>query len=365
MADGVDYGSTSLSSSPPVARFPGKCCDAPGVRYGGRVGGPVAGLDCEQPIWLCCVGCGAVREMRCDSSQAGRCSPCARRYRARVRSLVRDGMEYVPAGRALMLTITAPSDRGRHCRRHRRCGGEGPECDPCPCTAVGGVDLGEWNQSYTARANRVLEAIRRGEASQLVNGVRRRLQVEYFHGREVQKRGALHGHIVLMDLAGGAIRMSRRLLRELLVRHGFGHELQLDRIGTSRHQGSKSPSTGRVAGYVAKYVSKAADSRDQVPWPAVPRRRQAPYRTWTRSRGWPSSMKEVKARQVAWAIGNADGAASAPGRDDASPPVKAGDGARPPLDSNTEYYATACSEVGMLRVTASLGESARSGGSGV
>jgi hypothetical protein len=155
--------------------------------------------------------------------------------------------------------------------------------------------------------NRVLEAIRRGEASPLVRGRRRSVRLEYFQGREVQLRGALHVHAVLLPQDGKSLQLDRRLLRQLVVRHGFGHEMVLERIGTSAHGGSKAKTPGRVVSYISKYVAKAADARETVPWTALPHGRQAAYRTWTRSRGWPQSMKEVRNAQRRWAQAAAGG----------------------------------------------------------
>lgn len=162
-------------------------------------------------------------------------------------------------------------------------------------------DLAEWNASLTKRMNRFLEAMRRGEASPMVGGRRRPVAFDYLQGRELQERGALHVHAVLIPRGRAPLQFDRKALRELAMRHGFGHELKLERIGTSRHGGSKAKSPGRVAGYVSKYVSKAANERGKAPWASLPRRRQAPYRTWTRSRGWPRSMKEVRDEQRRWA----------------------------------------------------------------
>jgi hypothetical protein len=177
----------------------------------------------------------------------------------------------------------------------------------CPCSPIEGVDLAEWNASLTKRMNRLLEGIRRGEASPRVGGRRRPVSFEYVQGREVQVRGALHVHAVVLPRRAKALQLDRKALRALVISHGFGHEVTLERIGTSKHGGSKSKSPGRVAGYVSKYVSKAADQRDQVRWPTVPDGRQAPYRTWTRSRGWPRSMTEVRDAQRKWARAEAGG----------------------------------------------------------
>lgn len=224
-----------------------------------------------------------------------------------MRVVVKDGLEHVPAGVALLLTVTAPSEHGAHCRRHKKCDEAGLDCEVCPCSPPDGVDLAVWNRSLTQRTNRLLEAIRRGEASPLFAGRRRKIGLEYFQAREPQDRGALHIHAVLLPLDGKPVQLDKRQLRTLAMRHGFGHEITTERIGTSRHGGSKARSPGRVSGYLSKYVSKGADLRDGVPWPPLPRGRQAPYRTWTRSRGWPRSMKEVQHAQRQWPRTAAEG----------------------------------------------------------
>jgi hypothetical protein len=301
-----------VRNTPPVDEsessvFPGQCCAQPALRFGGTYRQRVEGVDCDVPIRLVCLACGAAAVARCDTSQAGRCAPCARRNRNRVRWLIQDGIEFVPIGTAVLLTVTAPSEKGAHCLRHRKCGGGGWDCVACPCSPVGGVDLAEWNASLTKRMNRLLEAMRRGEASPMVGGRRRPVGFDYLQGRELQERGALHVHAVLIPRGRAPLQFDRKALRELAMRHGFGHELKLERIGTSGHGGSKAKSPGRVAGYVSKYVSKAADERGRAPWASLPRRRQAPYRTWTRSRGWPRSMKEVRDEQRRWARATAGG----------------------------------------------------------
>jgi hypothetical protein len=167
------------------------------------------------------------------------------------------------------------------------------------------VDLARWNESVTKRVNRLLSAVKRGEASPKVRGRRASVEFEYFQAREVQRRGALHVHVVLIPVADKPLQLDGKLLRELAMSHGFGHSVDLRRIGTSKHGGSKAHSPGRVGGYLAKYVTKAADLRAAMPWanPAYGRR-QAPFRTWTRSLGWGVTMRDVReaARAAAQAV---------------------------------------------------------------
>ncbi len=302
-----DVGSTPPVLGSEASVVSGQCSAQPQVRFGKKYAHRIDGVDCDAPVVLVCLSCGGRSIVRCQTSQVRRCGPCARRYRNRVRQLIQDGIELLPLGMAVFLTVTAPSEKGAHCRRHRRCQGAGWDCLPCVCSPVGGVDLADWNATLTKRMNRMLEALRRGEASPMVGGRRRPVSFDYVQGREVQRRGALHVHAVLLPRGRAPLQLDRKALRELVMRHGFGHEIEFERIGTSQHGGSKAKTPGRVAGYVSKYVSKAADQREEVPWPALPRRRQAPYRTWTRSRGWPRSMKEVRDEQRRWARAAAGG----------------------------------------------------------
>jgi hypothetical protein len=90
----------------------------------------------------------------------------------------------------------------------------------------------------------------------------------------------------------------------MAIGYGFGHELDLAPI---------TPGSRKHAYYVAKYVTKACDSRDLVPWRSdvvdietgeIRRLHTvASYRTWSASHGWGLTMSEVRAicaRAAAW-----------------------------------------------------------------
>jgi hypothetical protein len=172
-----------------------------------------------------------------------------------------------------LLTLTAPG-RSEHSL---------PSGDICPCTPAGGVDLADWNASAAGRWNVLRGAIRR-----LSPGL------EYLRAVEVQKRGALHLHVIVWS----PVALDRAYLRRLAIGNGFGHELDLAPI---------VPGSRKHAYYVAKYVTKACDSRDEVPWRSDVVDRAtgeiqrlhtfASYRTWSASRGWGLTMREV--RQIA------------------------------------------------------------------
>lgn len=176
-----------------------------------------------------------------------------------------------------MITLTAPGEN-----EHRM-----PSGDVCPCTPAAGVDLPRWNASHSARWNRVRTSLRRDEPS-----------LEFFRGIEVQHRGALHDHALVWSPRP----VTKRRVRELAIAAGFGHSVDVAPV-TSVKQASY---------YTSKYVTKATDSREDVPWwgdvvdeetgeitqEVVPGR----YRTWSMSRQWGLTMAAVRAEAHAFVI---------------------------------------------------------------
>jgi hypothetical protein len=281
---------------PYTARFPGRnCCDAPRVEYIGQLGDSKPGY-CDHLAFMFCIRCGATGLVPCGASRPSRCRPCAKRYRANLQKMVVQGLRESPPG--LFLTPTAPGDR-QHCMRHKGCSGDGPKCVICPCTPEGGVDIGEWNRTLTARANRLLQAIRRGEASPKIRGRRAPVPLAYVQFREPQDgkrrrdgigRYALHPHIPMVRSDGKPLQLDKSLVRALCIEHGFGHQVDLQAI----------TSDAGLADYASKklgsYCVKGAEDRELVPWGCDDEGRpvKATYRVWTRSGNWPSSLKRVK-----------------------------------------------------------------------
>ena len=157
-----------------------------------------------------------------------------------------------------------------------------PSGDVCPCTPAGGVDLARWNASHSKRWNHVRTELRRQHPG-----------LEFFRGVEVQRRGALHDHAMVWSPTP----LSAKAIRAVALRAGFGHSVDL---------APAAPGSKRAAYYVSKYVTKATDSREDVPWwgdeidydtgevteGLVPGR----YRTWSCSRGWGLTMRAVRAQ---------------------------------------------------------------------
>lgn len=250
------------------------------MRWLGSVRGPRRdGLDCEQPVWWMCRDCDDREQRRCGAYRESCCRPCAARYRRRVRAVAESGVGR-PDGFQYLLTVTAPGDRA-----HRQRDGSW-----CPCTPVGGVDLAVWNASHSGRWNHLRTSLRRDYPG-----------VEYFRGVEVQGRGALHDHAMVWS----PVPLRLRDVRARAMAAGFGHSVDL----APAPAGSR-----RAAYYVAKYVTKATDSRADVPWlrevvdvatGEVTGLRPGRYRTWSMSRGWGDSMATVRARAAAYASARA------------------------------------------------------------
>ncbi|WP_448060797.1 replication initiator [Cellulomonas hominis] len=237
-------------------------------------------------------------------------------YRQRVARVAGSGL--VVGRDGLFLTLTAPGRYVHYVRPGQR----------CRCTPEGGVDLAAWNADAAARWNRLVLELSRWLGVDVVTyddggRVHRTMGLTYFRAAEVQRRGALHYHVLVRRRDGGPLALSPADLRRLALKHGFGHSVDVQRL----HDGH--------ATYVAKYVSKAANDRREVPWAKrgyarpvnlahradkrtglVFDRRTgevvgeavealftvATYRTWAASRTWGLGMAAVRADQRHWVM---------------------------------------------------------------
>lgn len=288
-------------------------------------------VGCEGPYWLRCSACGSVRLVRCGRPSMRACGPCGLRNKSRVHRVASSGFHAGADG--LFVTLTAPSWVEHFL----------PNGEACKCTGGDCPDLADWNASAGKKWNRLVQELRRslgsrtheackawaecqGGRRRLVGGVHRPcgrlepLEVVYFKAAEVQRRGALHFHVLLRGpSAGGRLVVEKSSFRRLAVKHGFGHEVDVQAV-QPKHWG-----------YVAKYASKAAGDRLDVPWRGLrwvgghryeehvdsftgevvtvrvgtAERRQVPscratYRTWSASRRYGDSMGYVRAAQGHW-----------------------------------------------------------------
>lgn len=253
-------------------------------------------VGCERPNVLACRDCRVEVLAKCGSTRSIVCEPCGDAHRARVSIVAGSGMHprsrefagrrMVLATHGLFVTLTAPGARA-----HRR-----PDGRVCECTPDGGTDIAKWNAESAKRFNRFMQEVRR------VYGK----DVEYFKGAEVQKRGALHFHLIVRRRNGGPLALNVGHLRTLAIHYGFGHSIDIQKYDVKHSR------------YVAKYVAKSSNERGSVPWDGVRRRvwedanlntgeserrvtlvesRSPSYRTWTASRCWGDPMKLVRAAQ--------------------------------------------------------------------
>lgn len=237
-------------------------------RYGGRSEHPHP--DCSRPFLLRCGACPTVVVKRCGRSSS-QCASCAATYRRRVRRVASSGV--LLPGLVYLLTLTAPGN-AEHAYRGQR----------CPCTAGTGlsdeVDLARWNGQMVHRWNRLHQALQR----------RLGVRIDYFRAVETQRRGALHLHVLVR--VSVPVRIRESMLRAEAMRHGYGHSVDVAKVDGER-----------AAGYVAKYVTKAADERGLVPYVHRVTGEFGPgrWRAWVASRRWGESMATVRGAQRAWA----------------------------------------------------------------
>lgn len=239
-------------------------------------------LDCDSPVLLSVPG-GGVNHVRCKSPSQTFCKPCAGRFRRLVRRAVADGIR-LKAGEVGWFTLTPPSEIGTHCYVEG-CAGLTCSHEKCPCTPEGGIDLGEWNATLGKRFSNFLRSWERwyGERPQYSKAV------------ETQKRGGLHLHVPYRS----GVHITEAVVKHLAMANGFGHEVDVQVVDPG-----DAGAVARLAVYVSKYVSKAVDDRKEVPWaddytdPWTGEARKidgpARYRTFSQSRQWGPSMRELR-----------------------------------------------------------------------
>lgn len=252
VAEGPDRTQAGCQHSP-ACRIVGK------PRYSPRR----AELNCDQPL-LVRRECGGVEYWFCRNHRESKCVPCAGAYLRAVQRVALSGSR--ASGYQYLLTLTAPGSGG---------------CQPwCECLA-NVRDLGDWNPTAGQCWNRFRTALRVMHPT-----------VEFFRAAEVQKRGAIHHHVLVWSQTPLDLPTSRRLA----IRAGYGHSVDLAPL---------EPGSTKQAYYVAKYVTKAGgDDRDNVPWRADVTNEEtgeierlhtfATYRAWSASRGWGVTMKQLR-----------------------------------------------------------------------
>jgi len=221
-------------------------------RFGGYSSEPLVNdsgaVYCSRPKVLL-AGSVLTRKVAC----VRHCDPCRLRYRRQISATARLGLDLSTHPYAYMVTLTAPGK---------------------------GTDLAAWNTDSGRCWNRMALLLRRFD-----------LTIQYLRAAEVQQRGAIHHHVLILS----SLPLTRNRVSRMAKRAGYGWMVDVQRI----------TSTKAAAAYVAKYVAKAAGQRDEVPWLGdvvddstgvlqlgVVRAR---YRTWSRSRRYGITLAAVKA----------------------------------------------------------------------
>jgi hypothetical protein len=260
---------------------------------------------------------GGVLRVACKTRRASRCPACAEIYRADTYQLVRAGLvggkgvpDTVTTHPAAFVTLTAPSFGPVHSRRTgaggavvschpRRNGGTCPHGRPVSCTVRHSADdprLGQpicpdcfdysgavlWNAHAPELWRRFTLAFRRyvaRSAGLLVRELREVLTVSFAKVAEYQRRGLVHFHAVIrldgpggpdasppawathellkaaVDHAAGAVRVSTPPAGDVpALTHEWGSQVDVRPITTTGELTDNA-----VAGYIAKYATKAAE----------------------------------------------------------------------------------------------------------
>jgi hypothetical protein len=231
-------------------------------------------VDCDRPLRVVCrqPECGHVEQWACGCSSEARCTPCSERTRKHYARVIETGLSDAP-GFAYFLTLTAPSPDP-----HRQwVQGRVSHRPDCSCWDTG-MTLGQWNRQESACWNRLRTALARTAGS-----------LAYAGAVEVQKRGALHRHVVIRTPGP----LLPREVQALALAAGYGCVLDLQEIGSAAGMGR----------YLSKYVTKGAD-RDQAPWEDVRVNHSTgeitvhttpTYRLRSQSQSWGCTMRDVRA----------------------------------------------------------------------
>ncbi|WP_179838355.1 replication initiator [Actinomadura citrea] len=260
---------------------------------------------------------GGTLRVACKTRRASRCPACAETYRADTYQLVRAGLvggkgvpDTVSTHPAAFVTLTAPSFGPVHSRRTgkaggvvacrpRRDGGTCPHGRPVSCTIRHGDDdprLGQpicpdcfdyagavlWNAHAPELWRRFALAFRRyvaRSAGLRVSDLRDVLTVSFAKVAEYQRRGLVHFHAVIrldgpggpdaqppawatldllkaaVDHSVGAVTVSSPAAGDVpALTHAWGSQVDVRPITTTGELTDTA-----VAGYIAKYATKAAE----------------------------------------------------------------------------------------------------------
>jgi hypothetical protein len=230
---------------------------------------------CVRPSLHSCELCGHDELHSCGSASRAKCGPCSGRYRYRVKKKFESGFrDDLPATHHVyFVTATAPGDARHWDSVHGRW---------CPCTDDDGVDPATWHENVPRAWSDSVGEVRRHVAA----------DVDYMKIVELQEKrlrrtgkALLHVHAWMRSEVDLTAKVEE--LRSILVRHGFGHEVKVERV----HHGGG-------AGYLAKYCSESVDAVPELEWAdsktGEVHHGEMHMRVTTASRGYGLSMVQIK-----------------------------------------------------------------------
>jgi len=179
-------------------------------------------------------------KVRCKRRQCSSCGP--RHWVPKVTAQMRSGLGG-PASNFVVLLLTAPGDAELG-------------------TAAA---MAEWNGSASRRWHRFMTILSRELRQGRIAGARQRGRLEFWRVSELQRRGAIHLHVVLR----GVNFLPVEAVRRIAVAVGFGPF-----VGVKSPDASKGGTKG-LRSYFSKYLLKAAAT-----WA------EPGQRIYSKSRGW-------------------------------------------------------------------------------
>jgi hypothetical protein len=275
----------------------------------------VSDRGCVRPLMYVCEYCDDVRYSACGTGNEEKCAPCAAVKRGDLRRIGRSGAD--SPGVLWFLTLTAPG--GDVLPWATDLCGHGPdvECSGKRGCRIDPVALAAWHATLAKRWSYFRQFM--GRAG---------IDVQYLKSYELQRRGAVHAHVMVRVPAGVPERLLHQLVRSYARHYGWGPQVKLDRLGA---EGSPD-SVRRAAAYVAKYACKGSGVKVERLNFATGELESCGLRSWSASGSWGMRMWQCRLERARFAAARAAGVAAA--RRATAP------GAAGALDLNNDYSTT-------------------------
>lgn len=231
------------------------------------------GHPCLQPLLMVSGCCSKTWTMRCNAHRSDQCQPCSDRYLRALRRKVIEGLGLNTHPYRYLLTTTAPGDPG-----HRRwIPGKAGVHPVCGCDQ--GHDLATWNPLAGGCWNRLRTSLRRRDPG-----------MAFHRFAELQKRGAIHHHSILLS----NVQLDPLEVQAMVLAAGYGCVVDY------------RPLLGEnVAAYLTKYCTKDLGKRVDAPWQVIDEQTgeisepDPTYRRHSCSQNWGITLRQIRAANLA------------------------------------------------------------------